>query len=251
MPFTLRPAAERGPQFLIAEGYLEKCKDFNHLGRPVLAGRLGYRITQRFVRAFFGRMFNHPHVVFPDEMLRPETQGMDIFADGMDNIVATQQRVAQHYFDDGSIEQACPPLRVLLHIMRHDQFEGKGLDHPDIRAMFARRHMIASDWYAARIRAKQQVDIRLWQRHVRYLDGFLAKSNYADEAERLGLKGRLAAAREMLATVRHRSHLKHLNGSLGTDPSVLQSAARKTARSSKRRLTAKVPRAARRVAAVR
>ena len=36
---------------------------------------------------FFGRVFNHPHAVFTEEMLRPELQDMDIFADGMDNIV--------------------------------------------------------------------------------------------------------------------------------------------------------------------
>ena len=65
-------------------------------------------------------------------MLRPELQDMDIFADGMDNIVATQKRVAKMYFDDGSIAQACPPLKALLHIMLHDEWEGKGLDQPGI-----------------------------------------------------------------------------------------------------------------------
>ena len=65
----------------------------------MLAGRLGYRINARFVRRSFGRVFNHPHSVCTDEMLRPELQGTDIFADGMDNIVTTQKRVAQMYFD--------------------------------------------------------------------------------------------------------------------------------------------------------
>ena len=83
-------------------------------------------------------MFNHPHAVFTDEMLRPELQGMDIFADGMDNIVTTQKRVAKMYFDDGSIAQACPPLKALLHIMLNDEWEGKGLDHPEFRKLFTR-----------------------------------------------------------------------------------------------------------------
>ena len=213
---------ERNPQFLIAEGCLEKCQDFDHLGNRVLASRLGYRITRRFVRAFFGRLFNHPHVVFPDEMLRPELQDADVFADGMDNIVATQKRVAQHYFEDGSIDDACPPLRALLHIMRHDQFEGKGLEDPEIRNLFMRASMLDSDWYAARLEAKQQVDTRLWQRHIDYLGQFLTKSNYADEAERLSINDRLASARKTLAAAKKKTHLKQLHGTLGTDPFVIK-----------------------------
>jgi hypothetical protein len=218
-------AAERDPQFLIAEGYLEKCQDLEHQGRKILASRLGYRITQRFVRGFFGRLFNHPHVVFPDEMLRPELQDMEVFADGMDNIIATQKRVAEHYFADGSIEDACPPLRALLHTMRDGQFEGRGLEHPEIRARFSRDHLLDSDWYAERLKARQAVEIRLWQRHVSYLDHFLTKSNYAVEARRLGLPERLAASRQTLAQVKQRAHLKRLQGTLGTDPSVLRQSA--------------------------
>ena len=42
-------------------------------------------------------------------MLKPELQDVDVFADGMDNIVSTQKRVAEMYFEDGSIEVVCPP----------------------------------------------------------------------------------------------------------------------------------------------
>ena len=66
---------ERDPQFLIANRYLEKCEDFEHAGKKVLASRLGYRINARFVHAFFGRVFNHPHAVFTEEMLQPGTAG--------------------------------------------------------------------------------------------------------------------------------------------------------------------------------
>jgi len=108
---------ERAPDFLIANGYLEKCQVFEHGGKRVLASRLGYRINARFIRAFFGRVFNHPYAVFTDEMLRPELRDRAIFADGMGHIVTTQKRIAKTYFDDGSIAQACPPLKALLHIM--------------------------------------------------------------------------------------------------------------------------------------
>src|SRR6185369_5110689 len=57
---------ERDAKFLIRNNYLEKCRDFDHDGKRVLASRLGYRITPRFVRTYFGRMFNHPNLVFSD-----------------------------------------------------------------------------------------------------------------------------------------------------------------------------------------
>jgi len=99
---------ERDPEFLKAHRYLEKCGDFEHNGKTVLASRLGYRINVRFVHAFFGRMFNHPHALFTDEMLRPELQDLAEFANGVDNIGFDAKRVAKMYFDDGSIRQACP-----------------------------------------------------------------------------------------------------------------------------------------------
>jgi hypothetical protein len=214
---------ERDPKFLIAEGCLEKCQDLTHLGKRVLSSRLGYRITHRFVRSFFGRLFNHPHVVFTEEMLRPELQDMNMFLDGMENIIATQQRVAEQYFNDGSIEFACPPLRALLHIMRDGNFEGKELDDSGFRALFTPENFLASDWYAARLEAKQRIDIRLWQRHVSYLQDFLKMANYADEAARLGIRARLATAKQTLAEVKGRKYLKHLQGTLGADPAVLSS----------------------------
>ena len=209
---------ERDPRHLIHDGCLERCVDFKYEGRLVLASRLGYRITARFVRNYFGRMFNHPHVVLTEEMLKPELQDLALFADGMANIVATQKRVAAHYFADGSIEWACPPLRALLHIMRHDEFEGKDLDHPDIRALFTREHLMASAWYQDRLNAKQRSDLQLWQRHSAYLDKFLAKPNYADEADRLGIRDRLRHARTMLDRVKLPAYLDQLRGSLGVEP---------------------------------
>jgi len=209
---------ERDPQFLIANGYLEKCADFQHDGKKVMASRLGWRINARFIRSFFGRVFNHPHVVFTDDMLRPELQGLDLFVDGMDNIVGTQKRVAKMYFDDGSVAQACPPLQALLHIMLHDQWEGRGLDHPEVRKLFTRDYLLASDWYAARLAAKQAVDCALWKRHVDYLEKFLKRASHADEAARLGIGAKLDAARKTLAGVESPDYRKQLSGTLGAEP---------------------------------
>ncbi len=209
---------ERSARFLIENKYLEKCPDLEHDGKKILSSRLGYRITPRFVRTYFGRVFNHPHVVFTDEMLRPESQDIAIFADGMDNMVSTHQRVAQNYFEDGSIKMACPPLRALLHIMSENQFEGKGLDHPEIRALFTRENLLASEWYAERLRAKQNIDIKLWKRNANTLEKFLGKANYSQEALRLGIRERLIDARKTLESVKSPAYLERLHGSLGAQP---------------------------------
>src|SRR6202021_682825 len=120
--------------------------------RPaVLAIRLGYRLTASFVRTFFGRVFNYPHAVFTEEMLRPEKQDLAAFADGVDNIVGTHKRVAESYFHDGSVEMACPPLKALLHVMVHGQHEGHDVNHAAFRALFTRENVVASDWYKARL----------------------------------------------------------------------------------------------------
>jgi hypothetical protein len=209
---------ERTPQFLLANQFLEKCEDFEHNGKKILASRLGYRINLRFVHHFFGRVFNHPHAVFTEEMLKPELQSRDIFVDGMDNIITTQKRVAQMYFDDGSIKQACPPLCALLHIMLHDEWEGKGLGHADVRKLFTRENLLASDWYAARLKAKQAVDRKLWKRHVDYLDKFSKRASHADEAVRLGIPHRLARARKRLEDTESATYLETLAGTLGAEP---------------------------------
>jgi phosphoenolpyruvate carboxykinase (diphosphate) len=213
---------ERDPRDMIKNGYLEKCEDFQHDGKTVFASRLGYRITREFVVHYFGRVFNHPHVVFTPEMLRPELQDLAIFVDGMDNIVTTHQRVAEHYFNDGTIEFACPPLKALLHIMAKGNFEGRDLSHPEIRRMFTRENLLASNWYRQRLASKQKVDIALWQRHVDHLQSFLLRAHDPDEEYHMIAEDRLMDARAHLRRVSSPTHIEDLIGALGAEPALVQ-----------------------------
>ncbi len=213
---------ERSPEYLIREGYLEKIQDFKHKDELILASRLGYRITSKFVNAYLGRVFNHPSSVFSDAMLRPEIQNLETFVDGVKNIVEAQQRVAQAYFRDGSIELACPPLQALLHIMAHGQFEGKGVDHPDIRALFTRESLLKSEWYLERLRIRQASEANLLRRHIQYLEQFLANPSYGHEAERLGISERLRQTRATLEETRGPAYLERLKETLGADPVYMQ-----------------------------
>ena len=170
------------------------------------------------MHAFFGRVFNHPHAVFTEDMLRPELQDLDIFVEGMDNITTTQKRVAEMYFADGSIAQACPPLKALLHIMAHDHWEGKGLEHPEVRGLFTREYLLGSPWYTDRLKAKQKVDRALWRRHADYLGQFLKKTSHADVAEKMQINQRLALARKQLEVIESPTYVAGLSGTLGAEP---------------------------------
>ncbi|GMQ89524.1 MAG: hypothetical protein BMS9Abin09_1020 [Gammaproteobacteria bacterium] len=209
---------EREPDYLIEHGYLEPLEDFEHKGQRVLASRLGYRITDHFVHGFFGKIFDKPNAVFTDEILKPEIQGLDVFVDGINNIVEAHQRVAQRYLDDGSIADACPPLQALLHIMATGEHEGMDVHHPRIRAMFTRAQLLKSDWYRERLQIKQLRDIELWKRHCTSLQQFLDDVDYTDEAQRLGIGQRLVNAKERLRQTQSTEYLKDLVGTLGADP---------------------------------
>jgi hypothetical protein len=213
-------AQEQSPDFLIANGYLERCVDFDHDGKRVLASRLGWRITARFVQAFCGRVFGNPSSVFAEDFLRPEQQDMEIFATGMENIVDAMRSAADRYFSDGSIEQACPPLRALLHVMRDGTWEGRTTDDPAFRELFARDTVLASDWYRARLEAQQAVDAHLWERHARYLESFLQRVNYADVAEQLDIRGRLERVTAHVRAARGANYVNDLVGTLGAEPSI-------------------------------
>ncbi len=209
---------ERDPDTLIQNNYLEPLEDFEHAGKQVLASRLGYRITERFTHGYLGKIFDSPNTVFTDAILKPETQDLDVFIDGVNNIVEAQQRVAQQYLDDGSIEEACPPLRALLYIMATGAYEGKDAKHPDIRSMFTREYLLASDWYQERLEVKQQRDIALWRRHVHNLKQFMNLASHADAAEQLEVNTRLESAETKLEQVQSPEYLAGLVGTIGADP---------------------------------
>jgi hypothetical protein len=214
--------SERDPQLLIKEKCLEKIDDFDYKGERILASRLGYRITSRFVDRFLGRIFETPNLVFSEEMLQPEKQGLDLFVEGVNSIVITQKRVAENYFNDGSVNAACPPLKALLHIMANGTFEGKDITHPDVRALFTRENLMGSAWYKERLITKQQRDMALWQRHVTYLTSFFDRNKDSEAIPELRIERRIQKARQELEKVSSPKYLTKLMGTIGADPFHLQ-----------------------------
>jgi hypothetical protein len=211
-------AEERDPTYLISEGLLERIEDFEHNGETILASRLGYRINHQFVRKFLGRIFDNPTKVFDESLLRPETQDFDAFADGIKYVCEAHQQVAQDFISDGSVEEACPPLQALIHIMANGEHEGMTINDERLRTMFTRDYLVASDWYRERLETKQQRDIAMWRRHVAYLSVSMADESRTDLNRQLDIEQRLEYAKTKLTESESPRYLESLQGTLGADP---------------------------------
>lgn len=217
--FSRMKDSERRAEALVEGGYLERVADMEIDGRTVLASRLGYRMTQRFATTYFGRIFMHPDVVFTEAMLRPETQDPQVFADSLETIVSTHERVARAYFADGTADGACPPLRALLEIMAYGATaDGRTLDDPSVRAMFSRDAVLASDWYAQRLDAQQAAQCRRQQASVDRLAEFTGQEGNDQVGEQLGLLERLDRARQDLDRISSPQYREELVGQLGLQP---------------------------------
>lgn len=209
---------DRDPKLLIENKSLEKLEDFEYKGEKVLASRLGYRITSNFAFRCMNRLFDEPKAVFTERMLKPELQSMDDYVDGIKNIIEAQQRVALRYFEEGSVDSAIPPLKILLHIMAYGNYEGKEIHELELRKYFERDYVLNSDWYKERIKLKQQKDIEFHTRQVQYLENFIGDKENALLVKEMDIHHRLDTAKNMLSHVKSGKYLDELVGTIGADP---------------------------------
>ena len=209
---------DRDPKLLIETGCLEKLEDFEYEGKKVLASRLGYRITENFAFRCMNRLFDEPQAVFNDEMLKPELQGMDDFVDGINNIVEAQQKVALAYFEDGSIEAAIPPLKILLSIMAYGEYEGKTIDDPELRKCFDRENVINSDWYKERLALKQKQNLAFIESQLSNLEAFAAAKENEELVEQMDIANRINIAKEKIEYIKSEQYIIDITGTIGADP---------------------------------
>lgn len=207
-------------------GFLEKINDMEIDGKQVPASLLGYRINEKFVKQFFGRVLANPSTVFDEDVIRPEKQDAKIFADGMKTITDTNARVAKMYIEDGGAEMACPPLKALIYIMAHGEYEGMTKESSEFRAMFTRESILASDWYKERLQTFQTREVERCRRGIDYLEQYLGSASQGSDwkgrqvAHDLQLEKRLAQVKEQLAKVEAPTYLETIKGSLGVDPAI-------------------------------
>ncbi len=209
---------ENSPKILIEKGYLEKIEDYEKGDRVIPAGRLGYRITSRFAHEYFGRIFHDPDAVFPIDMLQPELQDPEIYAESVLNVLETQKRVSQAYFRDGSYELACPPLKALLEIMADDKLDDSRLNDPEFRKLFEPSSILSSDWYEERLDSRLDYMKQFWENREAYLQEFIDNEANARASEDLEIKERIEFCREARAALDEPGTRRNLYGSLGREP---------------------------------
>ena len=209
---------DRDAKNLIKNDCLEKLEDFDYDGEKILASRLGYRITKNFAFRCMNRLFDEPLAVFNEKMLKPELQNMEEFVDSINNIVEAQQKVALRYFEEGSVEAAIPPLKILLHIMAYGNYEGKDLSHPELRNYFDRDVVVQSEWYNERLKLKQNKGSEFLKKQIQYLQNFMTNQNNQVLVEEMQIKTRLEKAQNQLAKVKSEKYLEDLIGTIGADP---------------------------------
>jgi hypothetical protein len=185
----------------------------------VQASRLGYRITEKFATTYLGRIFLNPHVVLTPGMLRPELQDPGVFAESMATIVTTHQRVAQAYFDDGTVSLAIPPLRALLEIMADGvTAQGWTLASPEFRALFTRESILTSDWYAERLDAKRSAALSRAEAGLAAIELFVSTPGNDEPVSRLGMPARVEAAQLEVERMRGAAYREQLAGTIGGTP---------------------------------
>ena len=209
---------ERDPEHLKKIGCLEKIEDFDYQGKKVLASRLGYRINDQFLYTFLGRVFDEPQTVFTAPILQPEKQDLESFADGVNNIVEAQRKVAAEYVSSGADASAIPPLQALLHIMAEGTYNGKDINDPEIRKLFTRDYVVNSSWYKDRLVRKQNHDAQLHKNYIQYLEEFIANPINKQLLDEFRVNEKLAFAKTKLEQIQSDEYLASLEGSIGLDP---------------------------------
>lgn len=207
--------AERNPTKLIREGSLEKIENFDYQGELIPASRLGYRITDVFCFKYLGKIFDEPQTVFSEEMLKPEVQGLEAFAEGVKNIANGHKKAALDYFQDGSIEDAAPPIKALLHIMTYGDYLGHTIDSSAVRDLFKKETILCSDWYAERLKNKQNIDSNLMQKKISNLEDFIANPVNVSVIKEFHYDTRLNEAKEAFTYYQSDVYLEELKGTLG------------------------------------
>lgn len=211
--------SERDPQRMIAEGMLEKVEDIIEGGVVIPASRLGYRITEKFVRTYLARVFDNPSKVFTKEILRPELQDRESFLDGIHQITEAQAKVARRYFEDGSDEIACPPLLAVLNIMAHGQYEGHEITSPEVRNLFTLESLLQSDWYRRRLATKANRDRDHWSAMKSRVESAIQR-DHREMVDELRLEDRLAYVESKILAVNAPDYEDQLVGTIGLDPMV-------------------------------
>ena len=101
-------------------------------------------------------------------------------------------------------------------MLSSDRAEVWTLFDPEIRELFTRESLLASDWYRERLETQRALDIARWANHRNALRKFMADGLPAPQID---LDARLATTEEHLKRAECADYVALLVGTIGADPS--------------------------------
>jgi hypothetical protein len=102
--------------------------------------------------------------------------------------------------------------------MAEGSYMGKKLDDPELRKLFSRDYVLASDWYADRLDRYVAYAADHLEKGVAALEGFLADPEGRESKELARARHDLEQARAKLELVRSKAYREGLVGTIGKDP---------------------------------
>ncbi|KAL7719815.1 Uncharacterized protein QTN25_002936 [Entamoeba marina] len=205
---------EQEPKYLLEHGFLEPCPDVTVNGKTYDGRRLGYRITTTFASHFLRTLFSVPASVMPEDFLKPELQGAEIYADSYEFITQTDKGIAGNYIKDGTVEGACPPLKALIYIMANGEYNGMDRFSPEFRDMFKPENILKSEWYKERLTTRQNNEVAKLKKDLAYL-----QKNVEGKPRIAGIiQQRIEEVTKELEYVESKQYLEDIDGTIGTDP---------------------------------
>ena len=125
---------------------------------------------------------------------------------------------ARLYFEDGSADAVCPPVKALLSIMAFGEHDGLLAGSPEFRRMFTREAVLSSDWYHARLEAARSQAVRRCERILNHVAATRSSDKTGEISARLGLPDREEVVRKEMERKRGEEYLSLLHGAIGAQP---------------------------------
>ena len=215
---------ERTPRYLIENGYLERCVDWDHEGKPRareparLAGhrRASSKPSAAACSATRARCSTRSCCGRSCRTAPCSPRAWTTSSQAM--------RTAAAMLLCRRLDRArrVRRLHALLHIMRDGTWEGAARRRSDVpRAVRPRDRCSRATGITPGSRRSRQRDVAQWEQRALYLEKFLARPNYADLAAQLGVRERLAATRAAATAARQPDYMTQLVGTLGVDPALV------------------------------
>ena len=109
--------------------------------------------------------------------------------------------------------------------MAYGSYEGKEISDPELRKHFDREAIITSNWYAERLKLKQQKDIRFYEGQISYLENFISNATNELIVTEMDIVNRLKKVKAAYAEVTSDTYVESLIGTIGADPLFVKDAA--------------------------